>query len=323
MKARATSAVHCVVVSAIILAITGFARPVAATQILKIWVTVYKELNNGESPSWSSKDQATEWAVRESARLEPIVLSIVRGERPDVQWIAGLAIAQAIPTPKMCAALREILRDTISHAPAGRIEPGSLDEGGLINIIDILVEAAPTGLPPFLRSLLAQEKQSSLIIEHCVNALRRVGGRDDVETLRQVSLRREDPFIDRLCALAEKAIEARLSGRDILRDADNELRAVTAKYLGALRSKDFAAYADAQPFAYRDVAKKEEVVREVFGNPQVEDVIRALAGVAGKEAFEIDRDNLEATLVVDGRYKFVYVLEVEGWKISGPTMIAP
>ena len=295
----------------------------ATSWYMKPWKDIYRRVHPEIEPEWKSLDDAREWARNDGEVVEPVLLRILNSEYDDIPWTNGLLIAKEIPTEPVRDNLSRRLTAVMSGLADGCVESGTADGAAVVGIIDVLVHAKDPRVGAIAVALASKDCQPVIVVERCVEALQRVGDQQTIGQLARVPSRQRYVHIDRLCALAQKTIAARISGRDILRDADNELRAVTAKYLGALRSKDFAAYADAQPFAYRDVAKKEEVVREVFGNPQVEDVIRALAGVAGKEAFEIDRDNLEATLVVEGRYKFVYVLEVEGWKISGPTMIAP
>jgi len=47
------------------------------------------------------------------------------------------------------------------------------------------------------------------------------------------------------------------------------------------------------------------------------------AATADDEAFQIDRQRLEASIVVDDRYKFVYVLDRDGWKMFGPVGAGP
>jgi hypothetical protein len=281
---------------------------------------VYQELNGGEYPTWTSHEQAREWAIRESDRLEPIVLSILRRERHNIQWTAGLAVARATPTPKVIAELRAMLSDMVRNLPPN---PGAVDEMGLTNIIDILADQSDHHFVADVRTLLSREGESRAVVEHCVAALRLVGTRDDIETVRRMPVRRADKRIEHLARVTERIIEERASGRAPLADAPEQLRALTRAWIETIENRDHRGFVKLLPFGAEGGFDEHDFHEELLKSPELPKILDALAAVAGQEQFEVDAAALRASLVIDGRYKFDYVLEADGWKIGGPTQIAP
>ncbi len=294
-----------------------------ADHLLKVWRTVYERVHPGVSPPFAGKEQAAAWAVQERDQVEPIVMDIIREHDPEVQWTAGLAIARHIPSSKVCALLVEQTRRVIDRAPFGKIESGSVDESGLCNMLDILTDQRHEAIRSIVLELSAKPGQSSLLIEHCLLALQKIGVREDVEHVRRIVSWRMNPHIDRLSALTEKVVAARAEGRDLLGGAEQELRVLTSAYLRAIEVKDAKGYIDLHHFGYRRSADERDVAEDVFLDPSMPDVIRSLRRNAGREVFEIDRDRLAAGCTLDGRYRLTYVFESDGWRIGTMGRIAP
>ena len=133
---------------------------------------------------------------------------------------------------------------------------------------------------------------------------------------------RRDLRLERETALARKILQARVSGRDALAGASDELLAVTRRWIAAVEAKDYDAYLAVQPFGGGGI-DKHDFFEELLPSAELPAILEAVKAVIDTAVFEVDRDKLDASLVVDGRYKFDYVLEVDGWKIAGPMQIAP
>lgn len=192
-----------------------------------------------------------------------------------------------------------------------------------MDVIDICAGAGDTRIRPIAQNLIAVENQAYELVEHCVAALREVGGAESIRVLKGISLRRKHVHMDRRCAMTEKVIEARLAGRDIFANAEVELCKVTAQFVRAIEERDFTSFASVQPYGFRLGVDEEEFTREILAHPEWSDILRALKEVGGREEFQIDRHDYRATLIVEGRYQFTYALEVDGWKIHGPIRIGP
>lgn len=312
------------VVVALLWACCSGPAPAEAGGISKVWRTVYERLHSGESAPWRGKEDAVAWARGERDRVEPIVMRIIRGDEPDIQWTAGLSIARHIPSPAICELLVGKSRRIIDGAPDERLIPNSTDERGLINILDILARERHEAVRSLVRELAAQPEQSSLVIEHCLGALRYVGTKEDLQVVVQIASRHMSPHIDRQCGMTEKLIQMREEGKDIFADAEQELRAVTAVFVRAMEQRDFAALAAVEPYGFREAVDEEEWTREMVAREAaISEMVRAVKAIAGREEFKIDRDNYRASLTVEERYQFTYVLEVDGWKISGPLRVGP
>jgi len=199
----------------------------------------------------------------------------------------------------------------------------SNDAGALETIADIFADTEDTRIYPVLLKLIVVDGQPYEVLEHCVLALRRVGDARSLEPLRSFALRGRDAHFDRVCALTEVAINARASGRDLLANSNEELRSLTERYLHALETSDPKAYIEVHAFGFRRNADEAKIRRDVFDRPEMSEILQPMKRSAGRESFEINREKLEASLVVDGRYKLTYVFEVDGWKIAEIERIAP
>lgn len=290
-----------------------------------IWRELYMELHEGASPSWNTFDDVRAWAGSESERLEPIVLEILRGDRPSTNWGIGLMVGRVIPSDRICDTVldRAEVQQALSQAESEPAKRFSAEASTLTHVIDICTGARDERVAAIVLGLLTVDDQSCELIEHGVASLRDMGDIGAIHVLRTLALRKKDEQINRLCALAEKAIDARAQGRDLFADAEEALAKVTAEFLHAIEERDFAAFVALQPYGLRRSADEGHLKREMLEHSSVPDIVRALKDVAGREQFQIDRDRYEAKLVANGRYEFTYVLEVDGWKISGPIRVGP
>lgn len=294
-----------------------------AGQILKVWRTVYERLHPGRVPEWRGQDDAIDWAKAERERIEPIAMSIIRGEEPDIQWTAGLAIARHIPSPAICDLLLEKV-ELVVERTSNRIIPwNSVDERGLVNMLDILADQRVAAARPLVLQLAAQPGQSPLLIEHCLGALQKLGIREDIAVVRQVGSRRMNEHINRLCELTEKVVDARSAGVDILADAPDELRRVTTAWIAAIETKDMDAYVGLLPFAARGGVDDYDFKVELLESPDLPEMLDAARDASRQDRFDIDRDALVASVLAGEGYKLTYVYELEGWRVAGIRRIQP
>ncbi len=308
-------------VSSLILGVALCATAHATSWYMKPWKEVYARIHPNTKPSWKSLNDAREWARKEQDLIEPVLLRILNSEYEDISWTHGLPVAREVPTGPVKNVLHRRLNETVRDAPDGCITLGSKASGGVTTIIEILGRSRDVRVESIALALVSKDCQPSLVVERCVEALQRVGGRESIEQLRRIPLRQRSEHIDRLCALAEKAIHTREQGRDIFANAEEELRVVTAQFIRATEQRDFTSFTAIQPFGFRRAVDEEEFTREILPHPESGSMLRVLKEIAGREQFRIDRDNYRATLIVDGRYQFTYVLEVDGWKILGPIRV--
>jgi hypothetical protein len=140
----------------------------------------------------------------------------------------------------------------------------------------------------------------------------------EVANHRDISLQRQ-------AALAEKFVAARLAGRDMLEDSRGALRTVTRAWIQAVEAQDMQAYVRALPSSAAGGISQYDFEVELLQDPGLPELLAAAkkAADATDDAISLDRDRLEASIVVDARYKFLYVLEVDGWRIAGAVRVAP
>jgi hypothetical protein len=293
-----------------------------ASETPRIWRELYKELHGGGPPAWKGVADAEAWAKQNEARLEPVVLQGLRGEHAGKPWSEYLTVARVLPTDAVCAALLAKTDEIMARHPDKRIPKNSADEV-LAWLIDILSRAKKERIRDVAAELVSQEDQSYSIVEAGVRALQHLGNETSLPRLRAVPLRRADPWIDRMCGLAEKMIGARIRGQSVFTDAPAQLRALIERYLSAINHRDYAAYIAVKPFSFERAEDEAEVTREIFDNEEVRPIFRDLEK-AIDQPFTFHEDDLQADLTFgDGRYQLSCLLEVDGWKIGSVTRIAP
>jgi len=309
-----------------LLGLTLFLPPTAAgSERGAIWYDVYRELNPNETGEvqdelWLHDIEA--WAIRERTRLEPIVLRILKGEQANAAWTRALSIARVIPTPSIRDTLVERLQELASETPDGCFAGPAQHGGSVAVIVTILGSSGDDRVREMATYLASRECQPALVVERCVEALQHIGGKETLARLRQIPLRQRYDHIDRLCRRAEKIIEARVEGRDLFAGAVDQLRDVNVQFVRAVEDGNYESFASIQPFGFRAGVDVEEFQRKFKpDDPEIADIVRAMKSIAGTEQFDIDRDEYQATVIIEGRYKFTYVLEVDGWKIFGPVRV--
>jgi len=296
----------------------------AKSWYMKPWKDLYAQLHSGETPTWSNPTEAKEWIRAERDRVEPYILEILKGQHPDKPWSSVLFVTEAIPTPRIREVLIDRAHEIINGVPESRLVRGSSDANILAYMLDILTNAHDPRVRDIALDMITVENQAPKIVEHAITALRRFGGGESLESLRRIGQRAVDLRLDRDCALAEKIIEARVEGKDLFADAVDQLRNLNVRFVHAIEEGDYEGFASIQPFGFRAGVDAEEFGRKYkASDPDITDIVRAMKGIAGKEQFDIDRGEYQATLVVEGKYKFTYVLEVDGWKIFGPIRVGP
>lgn len=293
-----------------------------ASNIPRIWRDLYKELNNGENPSWKSREEAESWAASEGARLEPLVLDMLQGKRSEAGWPTAAYLARTVSSTAVREKLLDRVREVSQKANDVPLDPSAPEAFGLVHALAALASVEDIRIRPIALELIAVNGQAYQVVEQSIRALQKVGGLESLDSLRAISLRQRDVFIDRLCGLTEKLIEARGRGNDLLENAQKELKTLAVAYLTAVETKEYRAYRNVMPFRFPD--DEAEVRREVFEEHALTELFSALKeALNGTVEFVIDRDNLTAHWVFAGRWKLECVLEVDGWKVSGITRVAP
>lgn len=295
----------------------------ATSWYMKPWKELYEHVHPGAKPPWRNLMEAQHWAVSERDKLEPYVLDVLRGRYPEKPWSSILFVIEAIPTAEIRDVLLQKTLELLDRNRTRRPDWSGEDTDIVTYIIDIFTKAGDVRIRPIVVEFITVEDQPHRAVEHSVLALRKLGNMESLPVLRGIQLRRTDVRMDRRCALAEKAIEMRERGEDIFSNAENELRGVNEAYIRAIENGDFGAFAAVHPYGFVGGVDEEEFRREILAHPDMGEIVRSLKEVAGREEFVVDREDYLATLIVEDRYKFTYVLEVDGWKISGPIRVGP
>jgi len=290
--------------------------------IFRDWKNVFRELNSGQEPQWRSQGEAETWLRENVEEVEPLVLRILRGERPDTPWTKGLITARVIATPAVAALLTERLREALSSDP-GMVVRFDSPNSYIIAIIEVLERALYAPALGLVHRIVVTKGQDSLVLERSADYLRRVGDEESIAIVKEACAHDSTASVANRLELSARIIEARIHGRDFFENAEDDLRAVERAWMEALEAKDRDAYARLLPSVARGRVEVGDYWVELLGSPDLPRILEAVRNAAGREVFEIDRDKLEASMIVDGRYKFLYALEVDGWKTGGPIQIAP
>lgn len=295
------------------------------SSISPIWTYLYKELNDGASPPWKGRDEARAWGVREKERLEPVILEILRGERADADWSGSvLFVARVIPTQDIRDVLLERVHEVVAKADGKPMEPRSRDAGAVALSIDIFAKAKDARIVPMVLELIGVEDQGYAVVEHCVDALRKLGDEgNSIRTLRGIALRKKHVHMDRRCAMGEKVIQARIRGVDLCRDGQEELRALAQRFIRACEERNVEDYLKTYSFQWQEVLDADDV-EEHFGGEGFDEIVQKLKEtITARVPFTINRDELTAHLVVGQRWQFDCVLQLEGWRVAGLKRVAP
>lgn len=288
---------------------------------MAFWETMYQTMSPGATIEWP-KGGPHAWARTNADQLDPLIADVIES-RTGLPWVHGLLGARVVAGIRTRDALSNRLDQVVTETNTAGASVAQDKCAQIAGIAKILAENFDDRPIAIINSLLRSGECDNASTVQLIEAARTVGNNESRNVLAGVRRRRLSEGTDRAAALAEKVLTARTAGRDILENADNDLREVTQAWVAALEAKDRDAYISVLPFDARAGLSKHDFDAELLGSPELPRILAALKGVAGREAFEIDRDKLEASMIVDGRYKFLYIFEVDGWKIHGPLQVAP
>lgn len=286
-----------------------------------LWKSVYAQVNPGEEIIWP-KGGPRVWARENADAVDSIIATIIRGV-DEIPWTHGLIGARIVIGAQTHDALFERLNFETNKAAEG-IERLPEEEcavlAGVLKLLAARGDSRPVGIA---NSLLRDSNCSSPSTEQIIVALQQIGNEQTLDLLQELPLRQRHSHIDRLCLLTEKLIDARMDNRDYFADAPAELRGVTAAWVAALENRDKDAFLKAMAHGAQVGVSGHDFLVELLRSPELPPMLAALKTLAGRETFEIDRQKLEATLIVNDQYKFGYVLESDGWKAVGPMRFNP
>jgi len=290
-----------------------------------VYLETFQELHDGSKPEWKAMKDVDTWFEQERDRIEEVALEWLRAAHDTVEWRRGLFLSRKILSAPVCEMVFESVRNELAHAAANGVPVGEEDHMALAGPIVVLASCGDTRALPALHQLLGDALCPRRLIEEYLGALRRIGSATSINVIREIAARKSDTMLDRAAALTENMLMARGAGRDILEDSQRELRAITRAWIEAVETKDIGAYLSVLPYAARSGVDDHDFRVELLGAPALPEMLEAAkqAAQAEDDAFRIDRDRLEASIVVHGGYRFLYVLEVDGWKIAGPIGVGP
>lgn len=308
----------------VILLATGLAPLAHASNIPNVYKDAFEAIHPGQDPKWTNMQDVDSWFESERDLIEGVTLEWLRAPHDSAEWRRGLFFGRKIASKRICETLFESVRTGLARLADSNLPIREVDHEALGGPIVVLATCGDARAVPALHRLLSDARCPRRFLEGYLEAIRIIGDASSVGVIEGISRLKTDTSLDRKASLAEKVIEARLEGKDVFSDATSRLRDLNAQYVRALESGDYEGFASIQPFGFRAGVDAEEFKRKFKPtDPEIAEILRALKDVAGKEQFDIDRDEYRATLVVDGRFRFTYVLEVDGWKIHGPVRIAP
>lgn len=285
----------------------------------EFWTKLYQELHPGQHPKWSEYGGRHAWAKQEKKRLESTVVEILRGNRKDVPWKQGFFVAGDIATTAICDALYARMEPTLQRISAPGAQIGPDDHAKVVSSLSILAEAGDSrALDPLNRVVqsLDYSTLSHITARKYLTALQKVGTVESIKALRKMPLRKSYARIDRMAALTEKIIEARVEGRMFPSEmAPKELRAATQQFLKACEAADLEAYAECFPWGFHEVWDAHDMHEFLDGKHGKAALVAIRVALEVNEPFEIDREHLRATLDCDGRFLLEYIYEVDGWKV--------
>jgi hypothetical protein len=134
-------------------------------------------------------------------------------------------------------------------------------------------------------------------------------------------LRQANEKIAREAELAEKVIEARLSGVQVSPNAQQELRDLVARLLNALDESDLQTFRACFPHGADKGIDAKDLHEFRTNTLQLAPGLRAV--VADRAVFQIEDDGLGARIELPGDWVFEAVYEADGWKIANVRRDAP
>ncbi len=300
-----------------IVGVLGAAVPTAASAVPSIWTDLFLEIERGATTvPWRGEEELEAWATRERARLEPILLSVLRGERVAVQWSRVLPVTSIVFNDEICRVIHEQavrLADAERGVDAQEVLVRSTVLGASVRTF-----ASARYLPArHLTTRLATDERESLsLVEQCVLALQEISDASSIEVLRSLPHRQTHPSIDRLCAVVEQRLSARLAGMDWTLRAQQDLVKMVRSFVDALRSRDPDRISRHLETPVGSMEPDADSLRSRLAQQPGLDLASELAQVLDRgTAFSVDQSARGAWLDF-GKRRLLCVLEPAGWKVS-------
>jgi len=291
---------------------------------LTVWESLCAQALPGTTPTWRTRAEFKSWLKDQEVRIEPVIVKWLHNNRDSIEWKQGMFVAKKIPTK----AIRDAVFENISHSVAAiKAKGGTLRNARpelYVGSVSILAEGHDPRAVPLLNDLVLVDKCSYRIATKYLKALRKVGDATSLPALGKMPLRKTNERINRMAALTEKIIEARVAGKVFPSEtASEELRALTRRFLKASEAASLQAYNACFPWGFdkvRDEGDMHEFLDGEHGKPALAAIRAALEANA---PFEISRETLQAKLVCGGNYSLEYIYEVDGWKVMKIMPLSP
>ncbi len=285
-----------------------------------IWTRFYHLVHAGEAPSWSTHKQMHDWAQRQQDELEPIVLASLRGERPDIPRQHGLLIARHIPTKAICDALYDHVDRILEVRRDNQFTRDN--HNSVVDPLSILAQAHDQRATLSLNRLISSSTCSTQVSRTYLLALRSVGTKESIAALKGMPIRKTDERINRMAALTEKIIDARIQNKVFPpATVPQELRILSLTFVKAIEERDVANLRECFPAEMRGHMDEEQLAELVEWNQQEQALPTIRAALSGDIPFVIDREELRAKLVCDNRYIIQFIYEIDGWRIMNVSPI--
>ncbi len=283
---------------------------------MRVWTQLYHDLNPDGNVHWPEGGPRA-WARIEQERLEPIVAAILRGERKDIPWNYALHIAAPLmPTQAIRDEVYARMESTFSEKLAAKVPLEAREHGLLSTMLSVLAAGKDNRAIPALNEALQRDEYPYRIGRKYILAIRSVGNATSLQALEGMPLRQTNEIIDRMAALTERIIHARIEGEVFPPPtAPEELRKLISNFLSALEDRNVEGFKECFPGQVRELMtekKMAEFLDRKDGQPPLTAIRVAFDR---SERVDIDRENLQAKLVCDEDYVVEFIYEVDGWKV--------
>lgn len=311
--------------AALLLLRPGQVELASASDIPAVYREAFQRLHDEHPPEWTGMKDVNAWFELEKKRIEQLTLEWLGAAHDTVEWRRGLFLSHKLASVAVCGRVFESVQDELVQVAAPETHIRSESHVALAGPIVVLASCGDARVLPALHRLVADPLCLRPFVEEYLRALRSIGDAASVGVIQGLAVRKTDATLDRAAGLTEKVILAKVARRSILGDADEKLRTLTAAWIGAIETRNMQAYLNVLPFGARAGVDEYDFTVELLQSPELPDILEAArrAAKAQDGAFQVQGDRLEASIVVDDRYKFVYILEVDGWKIFGPVGAGP
>lgn len=290
--------------------------PAAAGEVSRIWYELYVELNPGHTQVVHDAlflQSVSDWAKREQDRLEPIVLDILQGMRPDTPWTRVLSVTRAIPTDK----IREVLFQRIVDI---RKEAGqsarALDKAEHMRIAFVMATMAEVGdarCTEFLNKILTADAAAGSM-ESYLKTLQTVGDASSIRIVKNLDTEHFDASMTRLSQLTVKIIEGRLGKSLFVPDATQGLNVLAGQLLEAMEQGNFKGFVSLFAVGHAETLDEERVTREIFESDEGVQ-LRVQLRAALNKPLKVSQTELMATLQFGDKHALMAIFEEDGWKL--------